>query len=77
MCWEHGVLGQIVEKLGVQGKVVYPSDRFDIIWAVSKPYETLQWVGSENVPGLDGGSGNGNGDGELDLLRVRLVAKKE
>ncbi len=55
VCWEHGVLAKIVEKLGVKDKVVYPSSRFDIIWAVKKPYETLEWVGSEDVPGLDPG----------------------
>lgn len=55
MCWEHGVLGHIVEKLGVKGKVKYPGDRFDIIWAVREPYETLEWVGSEGVEGLDEG----------------------
>ncbi|KAF4626167.1 hypothetical protein G7Y89_g11994 [Cudoniella acicularis] len=60
VCWEHGVLSKIVEALGVQEKVVYPSDRFDIIWAVKKPYETLEWVGSENIPGLDDGAGDAN-----------------
>ncbi|KAL5325534.1 hypothetical protein ACEPPN_006661 [Leptodophora sp. 'Broadleaf-Isolate-01'] len=55
VCWEHGVLGHIVEKLGVKGKVKYPGDRFDIIWAVREPYETLEWVGSEGVEGLDEG----------------------
>ncbi|KAH6661575.1 putative phosphoglycerate mutase family protein [Halenospora varia] len=56
VCWEHGELAKIVEKLGVKEKVVYPSDRFDIIWMVRKPYEVLEWVGSEGVPGLDDGA---------------------
>jgi len=54
VCWEHGVLSKIVEKLGVKEEVVYPGERFDIIWEVKHPYETLEWVGSENVQGVDG-----------------------
>jgi hypothetical protein len=56
VCWEHGELAKIVEKLGVKEKATYPSDRFDVIWAVKKPYEVLEWVGSEGVPGLDDGA---------------------
>jgi len=63
ICWEHGVLGKIVEELGVSGGAVYPGDRFDVIWAVESPYESLVWVGSENIPGLDDGNGNGDGQG--------------
>lgn len=55
VCWEHGELAKIADKLGVKEKVVYPSDRFDVIWAVKEPYDVLQWVGSEGVPGLDDG----------------------
>lgn len=58
VCWEHGELAKIVEELlkdgeGKKEKVTYPSNRFDIIWAVREPYEALEWVGSEGVPGLD------------------------
>ncbi|CZR55841.1 related to phosphoglycerate mutase family protein [Phialocephala subalpina] len=56
VCWEHGELAKIVEKLGVKEKATYPGDRFDVIWAVKKPYEVLEWVGSEGVPGLDDGA---------------------
>jgi len=63
ICWEHGVLGKIVEELGVSGGAVYPGDRFDVIWAVESPYESLVWVGSENIPGLDDGNGDGDGKG--------------
>ncbi|KAF8862997.1 hypothetical protein BDZ45DRAFT_146727 [Acephala macrosclerotiorum] len=61
VCWEHGELAKIVEELlkdgtGTKEKVTYPSDRFDIIWAVRKPYKVLEWVGSEDVPVLDDGA---------------------
>ncbi|PMD24606.1 hypothetical protein NA56DRAFT_686658 [Hyaloscypha hepaticicola] len=54
VCWEHGVLSKIVAALGVTEPVVYPEERFDIIWMVKHPYETLEWVGSEDVQGIDG-----------------------
>ncbi|KAN0092120.1 hypothetical protein V8E51_017967, partial [Hyaloscypha variabilis] len=54
ICWEHGVLSKIVAALGVTEPVVYPGERFDIIWSVKYPYQTLQWDGSENVQGVDG-----------------------
>ncbi|KAH8758729.1 hypothetical protein F5882DRAFT_337617 [Hyaloscypha sp. PMI_1271] len=54
ICWEHGVLSKIVKALGVKKKVEYPGERFDIIWEVKYPYATLEWAGSENVPGIDG-----------------------
>lgn len=62
VCWEHGVLAKIVEHLGVKERVVYPEDRFDIIWEVKKPYHKLIWVGSEDVPGLDDGENGMNGN---------------
>lgn len=34
-------------------KIEYPSDRFDIIWTVAKPYDEIVAVTSEAVPGLD------------------------
>jgi hypothetical protein len=61
ICWEHGVLSDIVEKLGVEDKAKYPGERFDVIWAVKKPYDTLEWVGSENIEGLDDQDGSGIG----------------
>ncbi|KUJ18955.1 uncharacterized protein LY89DRAFT_643510 [Mollisia scopiformis] len=61
VCWEHGVLGKIVEALGVPGGATYPGDRFDVIWSVSEPYDTLVWVGSEGIPGLDDGSAGESG----------------
>jgi len=62
VCWEHGVLGDIVKELGVKGEnTTYPGDRFDVIWAVRKPWETLEWVGSEGIKGLDDENA-GNGD---------------
>jgi hypothetical protein len=61
VCWEHGVLGKIVEKLGVKGRAVYPGDRFDVIWAVEWPYESLEV--SIPVPFLSIGAG-GHSEGE-------------
>jgi len=57
LCWEHGVLGKIVAALGVTETVVYPGDRYDVIWCVwdklGDGNMVLEWVGSEGVPGLD------------------------
>lgn len=62
-----GALTDIVRKLGVTDPdpAVYPS-RFDIIWAVKKPYEKLIWIGSEHVPGLD--DRENVGDGKVGVL---------
>lgn len=57
VCWEHHELGKIAEAIGVKGEVVYPDDRFDIIWTVPAPYDRITAVGSESVPGLDDGVG--------------------
>lgn len=55
LCWEHGVLGKIVKALGVEDEVVYPGDRYDVIWLVwdknGDGQMVLEWVGSEGVPG--------------------------
>ncbi|RDW85142.1 hypothetical protein BP6252_02732 [Coleophoma cylindrospora] len=63
ICWEHGELAKIAQALGVTGftgrpdcQVVYPDDRFDLIWTVSEPYTEISQVESEDVPGLDGGA---------------------
>jgi hypothetical protein len=48
LCWEHGVLTKIVAALGVKEKAVYPGDRFDVIWAVKKPYDVLEWVDDDD-----------------------------
>lgn len=62
ICWEHEQLAEIAKAIGVKGfapdsgwngKVKYPSDRFDLIWKVSEPYTKIVSVMSENVPGLD------------------------
>lgn len=73
ICWEHGVLSKIVEKLGVKDSVKYPSDRFDIIWSVKKPYDTLDLVGSESIPGLDDQNGVGKGGAGVGVLPVEDV----
>jgi hypothetical protein len=68
ICWEHKVLSKIIAKLGVEkygkgvvdgnvnkhGEIEYPGDRFDVIWTIKKPYDEINEVSSENVPGLDG-----------------------
>ncbi|KAL6885431.1 hypothetical protein GGI43DRAFT_419106 [Trichoderma evansii] len=64
VCWEHKVLGEIAEELGVKkygpnsgwkGHVKYPGDRFDLIWVIPSPYQEVTEVKSEKVPGLDDG----------------------
>jgi hypothetical protein len=64
ICWEHGRLAGIAEALGVKryaaasgasGKVNYPGDRFDLIWTIRNPYEEIESVTSEDIPGLDDG----------------------
>jgi hypothetical protein len=67
VCWEHGVLAQIADALGVkgfaassgwgggQGGVKYPGERFDLIWMVPEPYDQIAAVESEGVPTLDKG----------------------
>ncbi len=50
-----------MKELGVSEPAKYPSTRFDIIWAVESPYDTLEWVGSEHVPGLDDKENAGDG----------------
>lgn len=62
VCWEHGQLSKIADAMGVKGyaegtgwsgEVVYPDDRFDLIWMVKEPYELIDSVTSEGVEGLD------------------------
>jgi hypothetical protein len=55
VCWEHKVLAEIATELvnAAEDSITYPSDRFDVIWAVKHPYDKLEVVGSEGVPGLD------------------------
>jgi hypothetical protein len=62
VCWEHGQLAQIAEKMGINGyaastgwtgPVKYPGDRFDLIWTVRYPYDTIDSVTSEGVEALD------------------------
>jgi hypothetical protein len=62
ICWEHGELAKIANALGVTGyaagtgwtgSVKYPDDRFDLIWTLKAPYNTIDSVTSEGVDGLD------------------------
>jgi hypothetical protein len=62
VCWEHGQLAKIATAMGVQGyaestgwtgDVVYPGDRFDLIWTVKDPYDVIDSVTSEGAEGLD------------------------
>jgi len=62
LCWEHGELAKIGAAMGIKGyaestgwtgPVVYPDDRFDLIWTVKDPYDTVDSVTSEGVEGLD------------------------
>jgi len=61
VCWEHGVLEEIAEKMGVKDdgrgneKIKYPDGRFDIIWTVEKPFKKIESWTSEGVEGLDDG----------------------
>ncbi|KAK9244577.1 hypothetical protein V1506DRAFT_540875 [Lipomyces tetrasporus] len=67
ICWEHDQLAKIAEAIGVKkyattsglnGKITYPDNRFDLIWMVPKPYKEITSVLSENVPGLDDANEN-------------------
>ncbi|CAG9997047.1 unnamed protein product [Clonostachys byssicola] len=53
ICWEHHRLTNITEALGVKDTEEYPSDRFDIIWTLSKNYKYIKDKTSEGCPGLD------------------------
>lgn len=54
VCWEHGELRKIAEHIGAKDAPEYPSDRFDLIWTIESPYDKINSVTSEDVPGLDG-----------------------
>jgi hypothetical protein len=47
--YAEGITGTVDDK----GHITYPDDKFDIIWRVDQPYNEIDWVGSENIPGLD------------------------
>ncbi|KAJ9296734.1 hypothetical protein DTO271G3_4933 [Paecilomyces variotii] len=53
ICWEHGELTDIVDKLGDDNAPTYPDDRYDIIWTDPSPYDSITSQTSENCPGLD------------------------
>lgn len=62
VCWEHGQLSAIAEAMGAEGyakrsgwsgPIDYPDDRFDLIWTMSSPYQVIDSVTSEGIPGLD------------------------
>jgi hypothetical protein len=38
-------------------RIEYPSERFDLIWTVVKPYDEIVDVTSEAIPGLDDKTG--------------------
>ncbi|CAH0046199.1 unnamed protein product [Clonostachys solani] len=53
ICWEHNELTSIAEELGVDDAGDYPDDRFDLIWTLPSPYDTITSETSEQCPGLD------------------------
>ena len=53
ICWEHKAIEKIVEKLGVEGALRYPKNRFDVIWTVKAPYRQLHSWKSEQIERLD------------------------
>ncbi|PRP85957.1 putative phosphoglycerate mutase family protein [Planoprotostelium fungivorum] len=50
ICWEHKVLTDIADVLGIADKPVYPGDRFDVIWTVKQGSDKLTSSG-ERCPG--------------------------
>ncbi|KZS87501.1 putative phosphoglycerate mutase family protein [Sistotremastrum niveocremeum HHB9708] len=50
VCWEHGALTEIAEKLGIKPGPVYPSDLFNQTWAI---WDKTLTIGYEDCPGLD------------------------
>ncbi|KIY02139.1 uncharacterized protein Z520_02277 [Fonsecaea multimorphosa CBS 102226] len=57
ICWEHQTLEKIAKAIGVEDAPEYPGDRFDLIWTIKAPYNKIDSITSENVPGLDDHSG--------------------
>ncbi|KAI0517336.1 putative phosphoglycerate mutase family protein [Xylaria bambusicola] len=53
ICWQHGELSSLAEKLGADDVDDYPSDSYDLIWTQPYPYKEITSVTSENCPGLD------------------------
>ncbi|KIW81520.1 hypothetical protein Z517_04545 [Fonsecaea pedrosoi CBS 271.37] len=53
ICWEHDALEKIAKALGVEDVPEYPGNRFDLIWTIKPPYNKIDSITSENVPGLD------------------------
>jgi hypothetical protein len=53
ICWEHKTLEKVATALGVQDEPEYPGNRFDIIWTVEAPYDKINSITSEKIPGLD------------------------
>jgi len=58
VCWEHGQLTDIAQAFGVNNPEdptypKYPDDRFDLIWTLEYPYNTINSITSEHCPGLD------------------------
>jgi hypothetical protein len=51
--WEHKKLTDVIKALGVDDAEKYPSDRFDVIWTLSKNYKYIKDKKSEGCPGLD------------------------
>ncbi|OAP56125.1 hypothetical protein AYL99_09304 [Fonsecaea erecta] len=53
ICWEHETLEKVAAAIGVQDVPDYPGKRFDIIWTIKAPYDKIDSITSEDVPGLD------------------------
>ncbi|KAJ5224914.1 uncharacterized protein N7469_008417 [Penicillium citrinum] len=51
--WRHGTFTDIEKYLGVKDVLEYPDDRFDLIWTLPWPYDTVTDIKSEDCPDLD------------------------
>ncbi|KAJ5085411.1 hypothetical protein N7532_010182 [Penicillium argentinense] len=53
IAWRHKNIPDIQEFLGSTDPLVYPDDRFDMIWTIPYPYDKITDIRSEECPGLD------------------------
>lgn len=53
ICWQHGKLRKIMERLGGEPWPRYPDDRNDLIWTASEDWTHIESADSECCPTLD------------------------
>lgn len=51
--WRHGKMQEMAEEMGLDEVPEYPEDRYDVVWTIPYPYDSVTGVWSERCPGLD------------------------